>query len=162
MFVLTSLVPKNIIPSEAAKEYTSSKGILVCPLFTYAPDTNLKEYILLSVHPASTTAPPSITLVIVCSLSILTIVSPSAKSLPLHDLPNGATDHIFVDVASLPVINNLFFTNHIPFKPPLDVCAVVSSDQVESPSNLISSEFVNPLAVVKNKPLPNAAIPVKL
>ena len=65
-------------------------------------------------------------------------------------------------VPSLPVIHNLFLTNHTPVKLPELDCAVVRTVQVLVPLNSINCDAVVPLAVVRNNLLPNAAIPVKL
>ena len=65
-------------------------------------------------------------------------------------------------VPSLPVIHNLFFTNHTPVNPPALDCAVVCTVQVLVPLNSINCDAVVPLAVVRNNLLPKAAIPVKL
>jgi GDP-D-mannose dehydratase len=73
------------------------------------------------VLPAITAAPPSITLVISCVGSTVTILSASCKSEELQVLLNGSTSQIYSAVPSFPVIHNLFFTNQTPFNPPLDV-----------------------------------------
>ena len=161
MFVPVSFVPKNIIPSEAAIECTSSKGIFVCPWLTNTPEDNLKEYILPSELLAKTAAPPSITSVTSCVGSISTIVDASVKSEDDHVLLKGFTSHKYAAVPSLPLIHNLCFINHTPVSPPLPVCAVVCSDH-EEPSYFINSDADVPFAVVRYKPFPNAAMPVKL
>ena len=90
------------------------------------------------------------------------IASPSPKSPPPQVLLNGLTAHTLSTVPSSADINSCPFANHKPFKPPDDDCAVVSSDQVDAPSNLISSELLVPFAVVANIISPTEAIPVKL
>ena len=90
------------------------------------------------------------------------IALPSVKSEPDQVLLNGLTAHTLSTTPSSPLNTNCPFANHTPFKPPAEDCAVDSSDQVDAPSNLISSECVVLLAVVANIISPTEAIPVKL
>ena len=89
------------------------------------------------------------------------MLSASCKSELLHVLLNGLTSHMYSAVPSLPVIHNLFLTNHIPVKPPELDCAVVRTFHAE-PSYSINCDAVVPFFVVRNKLFPKAAIPVKL
>ena len=66
------------------------------------------------------------------------MLSASCKSELDHDLLNGLTSHMYSAVPSLPVIHNLFFTNHTPVKPPELDCEVVRTLQVLVPSNSIN------------------------
>ena len=150
------------MPSAAAIECTSSKGMFVCPLSVKVPATSLSEYISPLVEATKTTAPASTTCDTWCESSKVMIASPSARSEPDQVLLNGLTAHTLSTAPSSPLNTNCHFANHTPFKPPVEDCAVDSSDQVDTPSNLISSELLVPSAVVANIISPTEAIPVKL
>ena len=104
----TSLVPKNIIPSDAAIECTSSKGIFCLSLIYKCTTRKFKEYILPSVLAANTAAPPSITPDISCVGSTSIIASAFCKSELLQLLLNGLISQTCSAISSLPDINKVF------------------------------------------------------
>ena len=126
IFLDTSLVPIKTMPSAAAIECTSSKGIFVCPWLTNTAELNLKEYTVPSVLEANTAAPPSTIFVKLCVGSTSTMLSPSANQVTSH-ASKGLFSQMYSAVPSLPVIHNLFFTYHTPVNPPELDCAVVNT-----------------------------------